>query len=514
MLFANARALTFDPARPRASALRVHEGRIVAAGDEVAPGSGEPAFDCRRLLLVPAFVDAHIHLLAAAAALRSVDCTPARVRSIGELQAAIWTRARSTPKGAWIRAYGYDESRLAERRHPTRRDLDLATRDHPVRLIHRSGHACVLNSRALELAGIRIDTEEPPGGVIDRELDTGEPSGLLIEMNDFVERVVPPLAFEELAGAVRDLCALLVREGVGAVVDATHTNGRGAWQLLERLEATGALTLPVVVFEGAERIGELPARSPGGRLRRGAVKIMVREAGGLWPEPGRLADLVREAHLRGRQVAIHAVEEPAVRAAVDAIERALAELPRADHRHRIEHGGVVPDDLRKRAARAGIAVVTQPAFLWHSGDRYLETVAPAALRDLYPVGRLRREGVTVAFGSDAPVVPPRPLEAALAAVWRRTESGQDIGPGDAVDLETALRMHTADAAWVSRLDGERGVLRPGLCADFALVSGVEEGPDGTLVAPGDVQVEATVLGGELAWVRPGGVVDSESSAFI
>ncbi|HWQ28067.1 MAG TPA: amidohydrolase family protein, partial [Dehalococcoidia bacterium] len=318
MLFVNARVVTFDPACPRAGAVRVHEGRVVAAGD-LAPEAGEPAFDCKGLLLVPAFVDAHLHLLATAAALRSVDCTPAKVRSIGELQAAIWTRARATPKGQWIRAYGYDESRLAERRHPTRRDLDLATRDHPVRLIHRSGHACVLNSLALELAGIRIDTEEPPGGVIDRDLETGEPSGLLIEMNDVVERVVPPLSFDELASAVRELCARLVREGVAAVADATHTNGEDAWRLLEELEAAGALSIPVTVFEAADRPGELPERSPGGRLRRGAVKFIIRETGTLWPDAASLRDRVVEAHLRGRQVAVHAIEAPAVKAAVEAI---------------------------------------------------------------------------------------------------------------------------------------------------------------------------------------------------
>jgi predicted amidohydrolase YtcJ len=516
MLFVNARVVTFDPARPRASAVRVHEGRIAAAGD-LGPEPGEPgerAFDCRGLLLVPAFVDAHMHMLATAAALRSVDCTPARVRSIGEIQAAIWTRARSTPKGQWIRAYGYDESRLAERRHPTRHDLDLATRDHPVRLIHRSGHACVLNSRALEIAGIRIDSEEPPGGVIDRDLESGEPSGLLIEMNDVVERVVPPLSFDELASAVRELCARLAAEGVAAVTDATHTNGAETWRLLEDLEDAGALTIPVTVFEGADHSGELPERSPGGRLRRGAVKLMLRETGTLWPDPATVRSQVRDAHARGCQVAIHAIAEPAVRAAVEAIEAALTGLPRPGHRHRIEHAGVVPADLRERMARAGIAVVTQPSFLWHSGDRYLETVAPGALEDLYPVGRLHREGVVVAFSSDAPVVPPSPVEAVRAAVERRTERGQMVGPDDAVGLETALRMHTANAAWASGLEEEHGSIRPGLRADFVLLSGAEEGPDGSLALTGELRVEATILGGELAWLRPGGIVDTEFGPFI
>ncbi len=501
MLFTNARVLTFDPARPRARAVRVREGRVVEAGD-LAREAGESVVDCRGLLLVPAFIDAHMHLLAAAAALRSVDCTPARVRSIGEIQAAIWSRARQTPKGQWIRAYGYDESRLAERRHPTRHDLDLATRDHPVRLIHRSGHACVLNSPALALVGIRVDSEEPPGGVIDRDLTTGEPSGLVIEMNDLVERVVPPLSFDELAGAVRELCTRLIEEGVGAVVDASHTNDQDAWRLFESLETAGSVTVPVVVFESVHAADELPLRSSAGRLRRGAVKIMVRETGGLWPAPAALRDLVLRAHRRGRQVAIHAVEEPAVQAAVDAIEEALKEAPREDHRHRIEHAGVVPAALRQRLARAKIAVVTQPSFVRYSGDRYLETVAPEALADLYPVGRLHRAGVVVAFSSDAPVVPPVPVDALYAAVTRRTELGETIGDTDAVDLETALRMHTADAAWVSGLEGERGSIRPGLQADFVLLSGVDE-RDGGLVLGDGLRVEATVIGGELAWVRPG-----------
>lgn len=514
MLFRNARALTFDPSRPRVPAVRVREGRVEALGEEAISAAHEPALDCHGLVLIPAFVDAHMHLLASAAALRSVDCTPAAVRSIGEIQAALWRRARTTPKGAWVRAYGYDESRLAERRHPTRRDLDLATRDHPVRLIHRSGHACVLNSLALELAGVRIDTEEPPGGVIDRELETGEPSGLLIEMNDVVERAVPPLPFDELAAAVRELCGRLVSEGVAAVADASHTNGAATWRLLEDLAASGALSLPVTMMEGADHAGELPERSWNGLLRRGAVKVLVRETGGLAPDAATLRRLVAEVHRRGRQVAIHAVGEPAVRAAVEAIEAALEETPGPGHRHRIEHAGVVPPGLRRRIAEVGITVVTQPAFLWHSGDRYLETVPPDALADLYPMGRLARAGAAVAFSSDAPVVPPRPLEAVVAAVRRRTESEQPLGLDDAVDAETALRMHTWAAAWACGLEGERGAIRPGLLADFALLSGVVEGPDGVLTLAAEPRVEATFLGGELAWARPGGAFDTESGASL
>ncbi len=500
MLFYNARAFTFDPARPRAQALSVRDGRIEAVDP---PRTSGPVFDCKGLTLVPAFADAHIHLLALAATLRSVDCTPERARSIGEIQAAIWTRARQTPPGTWIRAFGYDESKLAERRHPTRRDLDLATRDHPVRLIHRSGHACVLNSLALERAGVRIDTEEPPGGVIERDLETGEPSGLLIEMNDVVDRAAPPLPFDELAASMREVTQLLLAAGVTSVVDATHTNSGDTWRLFERMAAAGALPPRVAIMEGFAHLGELPERSADGRLTRGLVKIMVSEVGGLTPDAVALREMVAEVHVRGRAVAIHAVEEPAVRAAVEAIEAALAALPRPGHGHRIEHAGVVPEDLRGRIARAGISVVTQPSFLYHSGDRYLKTVAPSALADLYPVGRLLGAGVDVVFSSDAPVAPPAPLEAVRAAVERRSSGGQIIGPQDAVDLETALRLHVGGA-----------VLRPGERADFVLLSGltVEYATSWPEASP--VWVEAVIVGGEMEWVRPAGLIDSEFGASL
>ncbi|HUS82350.1 MAG TPA: amidohydrolase family protein, partial [Dehalococcoidia bacterium] len=200
-IFHNADVITMDAARPRAGAVAVENGRIVALGsdaDVLALRNGASLIDCRGGALLPGFIDAHIHLLSYAASLISVDCSPAAVSSIDEVQDALRRKAADTPAGSWLRATGYDETALAERRHPTRWELDAAAPDHPVRLIHRTGRACVLNSLALALAGVGIATEEPPGGHMERDPTSGEPAGLLIEMDALLDAAVPPIDEAEL----------------------------------------------------------------------------------------------------------------------------------------------------------------------------------------------------------------------------------------------------------------------------------------------------------------------------
>jgi predicted amidohydrolase YtcJ len=500
-IFHNANVVTMDAARPRAEAVAVENGRITALGsdtDVLALKSGASLVDCRGGALLPGFVDAHLHLLAYAASLISVDCSPDAIASIADIQHALRRRAAQTPAGRWVRATGYDETALAERRHPTRWDLDTAVPDHPVRLIHRSGHASVLNSLALALAGVGIATEEPVGGYMHRDLTTGEPTGLLVEMDALLDAAIPRIDDVELARAVRQASDNLLSEGVTAVQDATSTNGPDEWQTFRRLVAEGHLRLPVTVFEGYASLGKLPQQALGGRLRRGAVKIALSELGGeITPSEDELADMVWQAHRRGRQVAIHAIGRRAVEAAVRAIEEALRRKPRRDHRHRIEHCGVCPPDLAQRIGALGIAVVSQPSFLYHSGERYLAQVPREDLPHLYPFGDLLRAGALLAAGSDAPVVPPRPLLSIQTAVTRAGRLGAVLSPQQSLDVAQALLMHTRDAAWSVFQDDERGSIEPGKRADFVLLSN-----DPTAVPPdeiADLDVEMTVIAGEIAW---------------
>ena len=496
-LLLNARVLTMDAGRPHAQAVAIRAGRIAAAGTEAdaarALDAGADRIDCQGGLLLPAFIDAHCHLLAYAASLRSVDCSAAR--SIAEIQAAIRDGADATPAGQWIRAVGYEETQLQEQRHPNRRDLDAAAPSHPLRLIHRSGHASVLNSVALRLAGIDTATEEPPGGVIDRDLEAGEPSGLLIGMEQVIDRAAPAMPYEELAGAVREAAERFLAAGVTCIQDATHTNGLSEWQLFERLMAAGALPLDVVLMEGYEHLGELPESAAGGRLRRGPVKIMLHELSeSIEPDETELARRVARVHEAGRQVAVHAVGERAVAAAASAIEAAVRSQPRPDHRHRIEHCGLLPGGLAAKLAQLGVVVVSQPSFIAERGDRYLQLVPEQQQGALYAFRTLRDAGVALAAGSDAPVTPPGPLRAIVAAVDRRSASGAAVAPGQAIEVEDALGWWTAGAARAAFLEEERGAIRPGLPADLVLLA--EDGADRSPGGAGKLSIARIWRAGE------------------
>ncbi len=502
-----------EPRRPRAQAVAVRGDRILAVGSDAEVrryvGPQTEVVDCRGRAVLPGFIDAHCHVLAYAASLLSLDCSPAAVSSVADIQAALRRQAGAIPGGHWIRAVGYSEVDLAEGRHPTRWELDAAAPDHPVRLIHRSGHACVLNSLALRLCGIGSETEEPGGGCLERDLSTGEPTGLLLEMNELVERAVPPLTYEQLAQGVGLASGRFLAAGITCVVDATHTNGGAEWELLRRLRQDGHLAprlTAMVGFEHREEAarwqkadgdGSLRLRS-GQALELGALKIAIKELGeGIHPEEDALGEMVREAHAQGWQVAIHAVEERAVAAATSAFAGAVAHLPREDHRHRIEHCGLCPPAVAARIGAAGLVVVSQPAFLYHNGERYLRQVAPQKQAYLYPLRSLQRAGVRLAAGSDCPVVPPDVIPGLYGAVGRRSQGGRLLPGEEALSIGEALAMYTSAAAYASFAEGERGSIAPAKLADLVVLSA-----DPTACPPDELlslRPEMTIIGGQVVW---------------
>jgi predicted amidohydrolase YtcJ len=507
LLLHNARVITMDERVPRAEAVAIEGERILALGSDAEirahAGPQTEVIDCQGRALLPGFIDGHCHVLAYAVSLLSVDCSPDAVTSIGDIQAVLRRRAEVTPAGRWIRAVGYSEVDLAEGRHPTRLDLDIAAPDHPVRLIHRSGHGRVLNSLAMRLCGIDIETEEPPGGFLDRDASTGEPTGVLLEMNELVDRAVPPLADEELAQGVRLASERFLAAGVTSVVDATHTNGPAEWGLLRRLRAEGYLRPRLTAMVGFEQRGEVPRwRDEAGddAIALGPVKIGIRELGEeIYPEEGELAEMVWRAHVEGWQVAIHAVEERAVSAAARAFAQAQARGPREDHRHRIEHCGICSPALARDIAAAGVVVVTQPSFLYHNGDRYLRQVPTEKQAHLYPLRSLQRVGVRLAAGSDCPVVAPDVMSGLYGAVARRARSGRVLPGKETVSMGEVLAMYTRGAAWATFAEGERGSIAPGRLADLVVLSG----DPGTCPAEDvpTLQPELTILSGRVMW-RP------------
>ncbi|HEY7295119.1 MAG TPA: amidohydrolase family protein, partial [Dehalococcoidia bacterium] len=393
--------------------------------------------------------------------LASVDCTPAAAPDIPTLLAAIAARAEQTPPGRWIRATGYRETELRERRHPTRWELDAAAPAHPVRLIHAGGHGCVLNSRALALVGITTESEEPAGGYIGRRLEDGEPDGLLLGVNDLVERAVPLPAYDDLRAQVAVANSRLLAAGVTAVHDMGVRNDAATLALFERLRRDGALTVDVAAALGIAPF--LDGNHPDGW--HGMVKIVIEELGEeRRPRGAELMAQIRAVHQRGARAAVHCIGRAAVADAIAAYAAALGG-PAPERRHRLEHAAICTPALAQRAARLGLLAVCNPGFIRVNGDRYLRELPSDELPWLHNPATFLRAGIRAAIGSDAPVAPPNALGSIATATLRTTERGARI-PGDAATMHEAFLAHTVYAAFAGEQEGIRGSIRPGAVADL------------------------------------------------
>jgi predicted amidohydrolase YtcJ len=508
LVLTNANIITMDPARPRAELVAIKGNRIWLVGDSdrlgEVRGAKTKVIDCRGKTLVPGFNDAHCHVFSFIRKLAGLDLSPSKVKSIADIKAAVRKRARSTPAGNWITGSDYNEFYLAEKRHPDRRDLDEAAPDHPVALVHRSLHACVLNSLALEMAGITRETPEPPGAVIERELDSGRPSGLLFEMVGYIRgQVLPPLSDKELAEGMALANRHYLSLGITSLQEASANNDYSRWQLLRGLKDSGRLKSRISMMFGFDALAQFKERglafgAGDDGLRLGGVKILVNETTGRpQPPPEELNRQALTAHEAGFQLAIHCIEPDTVAAAISALEYVNSQTSIAGRRHRLEHCSECPPRLLERLKRIKAMIITQPPFIYQSGERYLATVPPQRQRWLYRIKSFLDAGLVVAGSSDSPVAPDNPLLGLYAAATRRAETGQKVLPEEAVSPQRALAMYTANAAYASFEEDIKGSIIPGRLADMAILSA------DPLKAPPerlkDIRVEMTILNGRVAW---------------
>ena len=516
-LVVNARVLTMDSAVPSADAFAIIGTRIAAAGDSavlLAQRTRETEIlDLGGRTVVPGFVDAHTHFGPLTLAPYEVDLTDPPVPDIPTLQQRLATAARAIPAGAWVRAFGYNDATLAERRHPTRWELDEAAPDHPVCLVHFSYHRLVANSRALELAHIRTNPPQVPGGVIHCD-HAGEPAGLLTEAatNPVIQGAIDAV-MERPEAELFDLVEANARRHLAAGVTAVQD----AWvspaflQLFRRAAEAGRLPIYFSPLRGHDQglFGTpAPWLEPGAievdlppRLRRGGIKLF---ASGVWEgihfyTQEELNDLVERAHRQGLTVAIHVSSDRGNELAITAAEHARRAVPGGSGRIRLEHffWGTASDIDRLAAIGAG--VVTQPVALYERGDLASTRISAAPQSSRYPIAQLRAAGVEVGGSSDAPCFGMPPLWGIGAAVDRRSRGGLSLAPEQAVSVEEALRMHTLGAAWAGGTDDIEGSITPGKLANFVVLA-----EDPTAVAPGrirDITVDETWIDGVRAYQR-------------
>ncbi len=499
-----------DPSQPIAEGIALYGNRIASVGGKKEilglKTRKTEVIDCRGKTILPGFIDAHVHLTALAESLIILSLEPsAGVQSIADIQAKVLEASHQVPPGTWIRAAAYNEFYLREKRHPTRWDLDQAAPLHPVKLTHRSGHAHVLNSLALRLAGISPNTPDPPGGRIERDLGTSEPTGILYNMGASLSKILPALEESQMEEGIKAANLRLISSGITSVQDASARNDLRRWKRFQDWKERGILTPRVTMMIGAEECGEnwdaiRGESQENTSLRGGAVKIVLGETSGrLEPVQDELYSMLGEIQNRGRQAVLHAVEEAEIAAACSAIEYAVLRFPRGDHRHRIEHCAVCPPPLASRVASLGVRVVTQPSFIHSNGDRYLQTVPAPDLQNLYPLATLMRMGVQVAAGSDAPIGILSPCLGIYSAVSRRTASGGTVLPEEGITPQQALNMYTEKAAQAAFEENLKGSIIPGKLADLVVLNA-----DPTRV-PGEelkhLEVEMTIIDGRIAWSR-------------
>ncbi len=510
LILVNASIITMDPALPRAEATAISGERIVAVGSNKSirrlVSSETKVIDCQGLTLLPGFNDAHCHLFGLARTMQDLDCSPQYAPSVARLQALLRAKQANRPLGSWVRGFGYDDLQFAERRHPTRHELDAAAPDHPVWLEHRSGHAAVLNSPALERAGIFQETPDPPGGIIERDPATGDPTGILYEMRAFLRQRLgstrTPLEFCE---GIKDADELLRSYGITSVQDAGHDNGIERWSTFQQLQDDGLVSSRITVFAGVERLDEFAAArlrygSGTDRLKLGHSKIMLTLTSGvLHPSPTKLVGLVSQAHQQGFPVAIHCIEEEAIASAATTL---------SSNRHpvlldRIEHCAEGTTQLIDQIRRSGAMVVTQPGFLYFNGASFRRNVDERLLPHLYPAGALLRSGMPTAFGSDAPVIDPNPWSAIYSAVTRCASDGMPLAPGgneqQAMSVLEALRAYTLGSAEAEIASTSKGSIAPGRLADMALVDSDPLSVDHDLLPK--MRTMMTIVGGSVVWER-------------
>lgn len=441
--------------------VRIDSGRIAAIGTGLT-GDGA-SIDARGGALIPGLADHHLHVLALAAQRASLALD--HFADAAAARAALTERARALPPGGWLRATGYHQAALGEWDRAT---LDALAPDRPVRVQHQTGGLWVLNSAALAAIG----ADDGPD-CVERD-SAGRPSGRIWRGDAWLATRLPR-ALPHLA----PVGAELARYGITHVTDTSPTTDATAAAHLAAAHQSGALPQHLVLMSG----GSLP---PSDHYRIGPVKLLFDEHD--LPDFDEVQARIAAARAEGRCVAAHCVTATELAFMLAAF--ATAGTVPGD---RIEHGGVIPAAAIATLRDLGLTVVTQSAFVRERGDRYLATVDPVDVPDLYRCASLIAAGVPVLGSSDAPYSDPNPWPAMRAAMDRRTGGGAVLGTGEGVSEAQALALYGGEP--LAPLGRPRGV-QIGAAADLLLLHGPL---DAALAAGSAAAVAATIIAGRVVW---------------
>ncbi|PKN68248.1 MAG: amidohydrolase [Deltaproteobacteria bacterium HGW-Deltaproteobacteria-12] len=535
VIYINGDIVTLDKSNPQAEAVATMDDKIVAVGStalvQKTAGPRTQIIDLQGKTLVPGLIEPHSHFSVYGpwVLLRVNLSSPpvGQIRNMKDLTDALRERAAATEKGMWVLGYGYDDTLLEEKRHPTRFDLDEVSPDHPIFISHVSGHFMSANSKMLAMAGIKKDTPQPAGGIIRKDPQTGEPDGVLEESAMMmIYAILPPLTMGQreelfLQGA-RQYLKVGVTSGGDAGVVFPGPLGAQDLALYQKTVADGSLKMRINMMIEAnfllKQCGGLKTGFGDNRLKIGPAKIIgdgslqgytgwltkpystpfkgdSNYKGYPVTTPEQLNPLVAELHNAGYQIAIHGNGDAAIDAAINAYRLAQKANPRPNARHRIEHCQTAREDQLDAIAELGISPSFFVSHTYYWGDRHRDIfLGPERGVRISPLKSALQRGIRFSIHSDCPVTPVSPLFCVHAAVNRLTSSGKVLGPEFRLTPEEALRAVTIDSAWQTFEEDIKGSIEVGKLADFTIL---DRNP--LKIAPEqirNIEVKEVVIGGE------------------
>ncbi len=521
--------ITVDPAKPKAQAIAVKFGRILAVGqgDELQPliGTETRVVDAKGKTVIPGLIDAHCHGMWSGRLELQVDCGSNAVLSITEVKKAIAERIQTTPKGEWICGFGYDDTKITEKRLLTCADLDEVVPDHPIFVQHVSGHIAMVNTLALRAAKLTKDSPDPTGGRHGRDPDTGELNGIIFEAAQNIFKrgrnpLIPHPKPEQDREALKLACRRAASMGITSYTDAIVNPV--TLQVYQAALASGELTARVYMLIYIDYLDDMiksGLRTGFGNdmLRLGAVKILGDGAisgrtaylsepyagtkddyGIMAVPPDTLNEWVMSAHKAGFQLAIHANGDKYIELTLDAYEKALQAYPRENHRHRIEHCTVVNPELLARIKHLGVVAIPFGSYIYYHGEKMVYYGAKR-LSMMFAHRSFLDMGIPIAGSSDHPCAPWSPLAGIQSCVTRKGHTGEVLGPEQKIAPEEALRIYTMGGAYASFEEKSKGSIEVGKLADLVLLD-----EDITKVVPErikDITVLATIVNGEFVYEK-------------
>jgi predicted amidohydrolase YtcJ len=503
---------------------------IYIGSDETANGyidDHTKVFDLKGQTVLPGLIDAHMHFGNVGNIKMKID---AFWKPKPEIIDAVRNAADSAGKGEWIEGRGWNQEVWDPPDYPTRVELDAVSQGHPVYLERTDGHAAWVNSKALEMAGITKDTNNPPGGEIIKDAD-GTPTGVLVDTAKLlVSENIPPFTDQKALKALEMAQEEFFSNGVTSGHDAG--SDLQTIERVKRLYDSGSLCMRLYVFmripDGSTTLGDefyAPGKQIGlyhNSLTIRGIKISIdgtlgshgalmikgfsdRSDGYLGLQRvtrERLLAVAKRAHEAGFQVAVHAIGDAANRQALDVFEQVVKENPGSDHRHRIEHAQVVALEDIPRFKRLGVIPAMQAVHATSDKNMAEKRVGPERIKGAYAWRKFLDTGAVIPNGTDAPVEKVNPFHVLFASVTRQSRDGKPAAgwyPAEKMTREEALRSYTLWAAYAAFEENIKGSIREGKLADFIVIDrDYMKCPDSEIK---DIRVLQTILGEKVVYLR-------------